>query len=47
MEAKEAVIDKLLLWVTLNSEEETLRQEIIQERADRKAQFEIRLKEAE
>lgn len=35
--AKENVIDKLLVWETLTSDEELLKQEIIKERADMKA----------
>lgn len=36
MELKELVIDKLLIWESLTSEEEVIRQEIITERANRK-----------
>ena len=37
METRESVIDKLLAGTTLTSEEETIRQEIIKERAEMKA----------
>lgn len=47
MEAHENVIDKLLAWSTLTSEEETLRQEIIKERAERKLERETREAEME
>jgi len=36
-EAKDAVIDSLLAWKTLTSEQETLKEEIIKERAEKKA----------
>ncbi len=39
MEAYENVIDKLLAWVTLTSEEEAIKQEIIKQRAERKAKM--------
>lgn len=40
--AHENVIDKLLAWETLTSDEETLRSEIIEKRAERKLQREAR-----
>lgn len=48
MDAHENVIDKLLAWVSLTSEEETLRQEIIKERSERKtkiAEMEAKMEE--
>lgn len=39
MEAHENVIDKLLAWLTLTAEEETIKQEIIKERAERKTKI--------
>jgi Tfp pilus assembly protein FimV len=36
MEAHENVIDKVLAWSTLTSEEETIKQEIIKQRAEMK-----------
>ncbi len=39
MTAHENVIDKVLAWSTLTSEEETIKQEIIKERADRKSKM--------
>lgn len=41
-DAKETVIDKLLAWQTLTVWEETIRQEIIKERAERKTQIQAR-----
>lgn len=41
-DAKETVIDKLLAWQSLTADEETIRQEIIKERADRKTQMQER-----
>jgi hypothetical protein len=42
MEAHENVIDKVLAWSTLTSEEETTKQEIIKERAEKKLERETR-----
>ena len=48
MESHENVIDKLLAWSTLTSEEETIKQEIITQRAERKLkQAEMEAKMAE
>lgn len=47
IEAHANVIDKLLAWSSLTSEEETLRQEIIKERAERKLERETREAEME
>nr|MDD3720668.1 hypothetical protein [Candidatus Gracilibacteria bacterium] len=41
-DAKETVIDKLLAGQSLTADEETIRQEIIKERADRKTQMQER-----
>lgn len=39
MESHENVIDKLLAWSTLTADEETIKQEIIKERTERKAKI--------
>ncbi len=46
-QAHENVIDKLLAWKNLTSEEETLRSEIIEKRAERKVQREVKNAEME
>lgn len=44
---RENVIDKLLSWTTLTTEEEVIRQDIIKERATKKTEMEKRKKEME
>lgn len=46
-ESHETVIDKLLAWTSLTSDEETIRQEIIKQRAERKVEMETRKAEME
>lgn len=43
MQAQENIIDKLLAWTALTSEEETIRIQIIKDRSERKAQMETRI----
>ncbi len=42
MDKEESVIDKLLAWSTLTSDEEIVRQELIKQRAERKVEMQAR-----